>query len=164
MQKVNSGTEHHGVPSAETKPTPELSAAPSDTLAEALLADMDERDRLHRLSDFELIRETLKDSVADDLRVGEMKERLYPDWYNEPEPPEMPKEPRYVSVALRLGVAHEVVAFSECHCGERIATANTVAEDEDYRPCLWCALNAALFRATKQDMYQHEPVTSEQKG
>lgn len=128
-----------------------------DQLLEALTARMEESTRLRNLSDFELIRETIKDSVADDLRVEELMDRIYPEWFNEPEPPEMPKAPRYVSVALRLGVAHEVVAFSECHCGERIATANTVADDEEYRPCFWCAIRSALYRATKQSMYCDEP-------
>src|SRR5688572_1962350 len=93
----------------------------SEQLLNALMVDMEDRARLSRLSDFELIRETLNDSVADDNRVLEMMERLYPRWFDEPEAPAMPEHPRYVSMAVPFDVAHDVVAFSECHCEESVA-------------------------------------------
>lgn len=130
-----------------------LKAEEQKTLMNSLLADMHDRKRLEALSDFELIRETINHNVADDNRVLELMARVYPKWEDEPEPPSMPERPRVVCVALPIDVAHDVVAFSECHCGEAVATGEDVEVPEN-RPCLYCACQAALYRATKLEMYK----------
>lgn len=142
----------------DESPRPALEKGPlSDEALEVLIASFEEDARLQSLSDLELIRETLQDEVADDPRVNEMMGRIYPRWFDGPDMPELPDPPRSVCIALPFDVAHEVVAFSECHCGELIAgTGNTVKANEDARPCLYCACNAALFRATKDPMYASE--------
>lgn len=106
-----------------------------------LMADMDDR---------------LSDSIADDNRVLTLMDRIYPEWFNEPDPPAMPERPRFVSVALPIDVAHDVVAFSECHCGEAVATGEDVEVPEN-KPCLYCACRASLYRATKHEMYAPDP-------
>jgi len=115
---------------------------------------MEDRARLSRLSDFELIRETLNDSVADDNRVLEMMERIYPRWFDEPEAPAMPERPRFVCVSVPFDVAHDVVAFSGCHCEESVAKGDEETNTEAYKPCFWCACQFALYRATKHEMYR----------
>ena len=132
------------------------SQAGQEQMLSNLLATMDESDRLAGLSDLELIRETLNDEVADDPCVSEMMGRIYPKWFDEPEPPAMPQQPRSVCVAIRFDVAHDVVAFSECHCEESVARGESETNTEAYKPCLYCACNAALYRATKLDMYKPE--------
>lgn len=126
----------------------------TDKQAEALIAMIDEKHRLENLSDFELIREVLKDEVADDERVLEMMRRIYPKWEDEPDPPAMPERPRWVCVAVPVDVAHDVVAFSECHCEESVAKGEEETNVEAYKPCLYCACQAALYRNTKHEMYK----------
>lgn len=124
--------------------------------AEALIAMIEEKQRLEKLSDFELIRETLNHDVADDERVLEMMRRIYPKWEDEPDPPAMPERPRWVCVAVPVDVAHDVVAFSECHCEESVAKGEEETNTEAYKPCLYCACRAALYRNTKREMYKPE--------
>lgn len=127
-----------------------------NVLLQNLLEDMEDRARLESLTDFELIRETIKSDVADDNRVLELMARIYPRWFDEPEPPAMPERPRYVSLAVPIDVAHDVVAFSECHCEESVARGEEETRGELYKPCLYCACQAALYRATKLDVYKPE--------
>jgi hypothetical protein len=134
-----------------------------EQLLRSLSADMVERSRLKTLSDFELIRETLKDDVADDNRVLEMMDRIYPQWADEPDPPAMPTRARSVCIAIPLDVAHDVVAFSECHCEESVAKGEDETNTEAYKPCLYCACQAALYRATKNEMYNPDPDSPEVK-
>lgn len=128
----------------------------TDQEAKALIAMIDERQRLEKLSDFELIRETLNHDVADDERVLAMMRRLYPNWQDEPDSPAMPERLRWVSVAIPFDVAHDVIAFSECHCEESVAKGEEETNTEAYKPCLYCACQASLYRATKFDMYKPE--------
>lgn len=137
----------------------DMSPAEHEQVLKNLIDDMEDRKRLEALSDFELIREVLNDSIADDNRVLALMDRIYPRWYEEPDPPAMPTRPRVVCVALPIDVAHDVVAFGECHCGEAVATGEDVEVPEN-RPCLYCAYQAALFRATRHEMYRPETTES----
>lgn len=128
----------------------------SDKEVAALVAMTEEKSRLESLSDFELIREMLSDEIADDERVIAMMSRIYPNWHDEPDPPAMPERPRSVCIAVPLDVAHDVVAFSECHCEESVAYGEETKNGEAYKPCLYCACRAALYRATKHEMYRDE--------
>lgn len=121
-----------------------------------LMADMQDRRRLEALSDLELIREILPDSIADDNRVLELMGRACPKWEDEPDPPVMPERPRWVCVAIPVDVAHDVVAFSECHCEESVAKGEEETNTEAYKPCLFCACQASLYRNTKHEMYKPE--------
>jgi len=134
--------------------------AESQDVLDALLVDMEDRARLFGLSDLALIRETLNDAVADDNRVLEMMARIYPRWFDEPEPPVMPERPRYVSIAVPFDVAHDVVAFSECHCEESVAKGEEETNTQAYKPCLWCACKSSLYRATRHEMYAPDPPES----
>jgi hypothetical protein len=60
--------------------------------------------------------------------------------------------PQLVLMAVPVDVAHDLLAFGECHCGEPIGGTS----DEDYKPCLYCAARAALFSATGNEMYAAE--------
>lgn len=123
----------------------------TDQHAEALI---EEKQRLEKLSDLELIAETISHEVADDERVLQLMQRLYPDWQNEPDLPSLPARARWVSVAVPVDVAHDVVAFSECHCEESVAKGEDEPNGELYKPCLWCACQAALYRNTRLEMYK----------
>lgn len=66
--------------------------------------------------------------------------------------------PKIVTLAVPVDVAHDMVAFGECHCGEPIGGGET---DESYKPCLYCAARSALHSATGDAMYASDKPSSE---
>ncbi|MEK6883220.1 MAG: hypothetical protein AABY22_26575 [Nanoarchaeota archaeon] len=48
-----------------------------------MVNQFNEQNRLEKLSNIELVEESLENDVSDSLIVQEMMNRLYPDWYKD---------------------------------------------------------------------------------
>jgi len=125
-----------------------------DERVDLTLRQMEETAQYQALTDLELITATIADSISDDPRVHELMSRLNPDWTEDISDTRDPLRPSHVSLSLPINVARTAVAFDHCRCA---AEGNT---DPNYSPCLYCALRASIYRATKDPDFSPEPPTT----
>jgi hypothetical protein len=100
------------------------------------------------------------------MEIGEkIEELLHLDYKTDPQ--------TAIRITVPIDAAHDVVAFSECHCEERVAREGETpdpidgtVQDPTYRPCLYCACRSSLFLLTNNPMYSDgakaEPVPDPQ--
>lgn len=125
---------------------------PSDDHLTALtISQMEETARVSELSDLALVLELRDSSLSDDSRVYELLSRIYPNWLNESESSDA-SNPTHIAFTIPISAAYDEMAYGHCRCAGPEAPI-----DGETSPCIYCACQASLFRATKNDDFKPRP-------
>ncbi len=122
-----------------------------DELVDLTLSQMEETERVSNLSDLSLILEIRKDGLDNDPRVYELLTRLNPDWLEESDNSDG-TNPTQIAFAIPISVAYDVMAYDHCRCSGPEAPVDT-----HNSPCVYCACQASLFKATQNEDFRPRP-------
>ena len=121
-----------------------------DQLVDLTLRQMHETSRVAELSDLALAIELRESGLTDDSRIYELLSRLCPNWLMEDGTDD--RNPTHVAFAIPISVAYDEMAYDHCRCAGPEAPI-----DGETSPCIYCACQAALFKATKNEDFRPRP-------
>jgi len=122
-----------------------------DHLVDLTLGQMQETERVSELTDLALALEIRESGLTDDSRIYELLSRVYPNWLNQAEIGDT-TGPTHIAFAVPIAVAYDEMAYDHCRCAGPEAPA-----DSETSPCIYCACQAALFKATKNEDFRPRP-------